>query len=294
MKKAVILANPNAGSASSFKDQLPQIKSILRHRFDTVEIIWTEKEGDGADWISSAASSCDVVIASGGDGTVHEIGGALAELEGNRPAFGILPGGTCNDFARALGMEMEPVAAAKQLATNPVRPVDVGKADGRYFLNFWGIGLITQTSASISPDLKKGVGRFSYYLSALKQITTAPESFRLRVQSDSFEYDNDAVMLLASNGPFTGGIRAFFPDSRVDNGLLEVLIVEALNIRSIAALVGTKLTGTAPDMEGLHYFQTDRLTITCEPVQEIDCDGERGMQTPSDIQLLPGRLNVIW
>jgi diacylglycerol kinase (ATP) len=293
MKKAMIIANPNAGSSRYFKDNLPEIESILRNRFTELEILWTEKAGDGAAWVRGNAHSWDVVITSGGDGTVHEIGGALAAIEENRPVFGILPGGTCNDFARALGMDLDPVAAAKQLAVSSMSPVDVGFADGRYFLNFWGVGLITQTSASISPDLKKGVGRFSYYLSALQQITTQPSKFRLRVKSDAYEFDNDAVMLLASNGPFTGGIRAFSPDSRVDNGVLDVLIVEALNINSIAALVETKLTGTAPDTEGLHYFQTDRLTVICDPDQEIDCDGEIGKQTPSDIQLLPGRLNVI-
>jgi diacylglycerol kinase (ATP) len=294
MKKAMIIANPNAGSSGYFKEHLPEIASILRERFTKLEVLWTEKEGDGAAWVNGHAHSWDVVIASGGDGTVHEIGGAVAEIEESRPAFGILPGGTCNDFARALGMNMDPVAAAKQLAVSSMIPVDVGLADGRFFLNFWGVGLITQTSASISPDLKKDVGRFSYYLSALKQITTEPSKFRLRVKSDAYEFDKDAVMLLASNGPFTGGIRAFLPESRVDNGLLDVLIVEALNIGSIAALVGTKLTGTAPDTEGLHYFQTERLSVTCDPDQEIDCDGERGKRTPSDIQILPGRLNVIW
>jgi diacylglycerol kinase (ATP) len=294
MKKAVIIANPNAGSSSYFKDHLPEIESILRDRFTELEVLWTEKEGDGAAWVRGHAHFWDVVIASGGDGTVHEIGGAIAGIEENRPAFGILPGGTCNDFARALGMDMDPVEAARQLAVSSMIPVDVGLADGRYFLNFWGVGLITQTSASISPDLKKDVGRFSYYLSALKQITNEPAKFRLRVKCDAFEFDNDAVMLLASNGPFTGGIRAFFPESRVNNGVLDVLIVEAINIGSIASLVGTSLTGTAPDTEGLHYFQTDRLSVICEPDQEIDCDGERGKQTPSDIQILPGRLNVIW
>jgi diacylglycerol kinase (ATP) len=294
MKKAMIIANPNAGSSGYFKEHLPEIASILEERFTELEVLWTEKEGDAAAWVRGHSHSWDVVIASGGDGTVHEIGGAVAGIEENRPAFGILPGGTCNDFARAVGMNMDPVAAAKQLAVSSMIPVDVGHADGRYFLNFWGVGLITQTSASISPDLKKDVGRFSYYLSALQHITSVPSKFRLRVKCDAYEFDNDAVMLLASNGPFTGGIRAFFPESRVNNGVLNVLIVEALNIGSIAALVGTKLTGTAPDTEGLHYFQTDRLSVTCDPDQEIDCDGERGKQTPSDIQLLPGRINVIW
>jgi diacylglycerol kinase (ATP) len=294
MNKAMIIANPNAGSSSDFKERLPEIQSILERRFTDVDVLWTEKEGDGAAWVLDHAHDWDIVIASGGDGTVHEIGGAVAQIEGKRPAFGILPGGTCNDFARAVGMDMDPVAAAKQISMNSVNPTDVGFADGRYFLNFWGIGLITQASASINPDLKKGVGRFSYYLSALQQITTEPSKFQLHLKSDAYEYNGEAVLLLVSNGPFTGGIRAFFPASRVDNGVLDVLIVEALNIGSIAALVETKLMGTAVESEGLHYFQTDRLTVSCEPEQEIDCDGERGMQTPSSIQLLPGRIHVIW
>jgi YegS/Rv2252/BmrU family lipid kinase len=291
LNRAAIILNPNAGQGRLQK-QWDQVLEGLNNGFTDVKVYETNEPGDGAVYVKKLQHEADVIIAAGGDGTVHEVAEAIAALEGQIPAFGILPGGTCNDFSRALGMNQDPVIAAQQLSQKQMRHIDIGEFGGEYFTNFWGIGLITHVSESIDPNTKDKFGRLSYYLSAAKSLQTW-EPFDLKVQSEEFSFEGEAAMFLAVNGPFTGGIKPFFPNTDLQDGKLDCLIIEKPSVSFIWDVLQNRLTDTSVEGEGYHYFQSSEIEIQTTPPQLIDCDGERKDRTPSIIKCMKQKLHTL-
>ncbi len=113
MAKAALIMNPNAGNGQ-WADKLNDIQNKLETAYDSAEIYKTSKPGDGAAIVRSIGESVDLLIGFGGDGTIYELINALAPLE-KRPVFAIIPGGTANDFSRAVNMSQEPMEALEQI-----------------------------------------------------------------------------------------------------------------------------------------------------------------------------------
>ncbi|GGE19626.1 bis(5'-nucleosyl)-tetraphosphatase [Marinithermofilum abyssi] len=290
MTHAELILNPAAGRRQLFY-ALDDITRLLQTGFDQVTVYQTTQPGDGALRLKEVATDRDLIIAGGGDGTVHELTNALSSLV-QRPPLAILPGGTCNDFSRALGMEQEPLAAVKQILQKRERRIDVGmSSQGRYFLNFWGIGLITEVSLDIQNQSKERLGRLAYYFSAVQNLWDQ-KSFQLRIQSEDIAFEGEATMLLVGNGSYIGGVQAFFPHSRIDDGQMDVLVIKETSLDSIWSMLMSILTKEWPDSDDLMYFHAKDLTISASPPQEIDCDGEKGEFTPVNLSILPGHLSM--
>ncbi|GGD90395.1 diacylglycerol/lipid kinase family protein [Paenibacillus nasutitermitis] len=290
MPRAVIILNPAAGK-SAMVDQMDRITDKLRLRYDEVVVYQTEAAGDGAAYIQRHAAEFDLIIGFGGDGTIHELINALCPLA-ERPLFAILPGGTCNDFSRAIGMNQDPLLAVEQILVGRVKHVDVGRSGSRYFLNFWGIGLITLVSNNIDSDQKERLGKLSYYISAAQSITGF-EPFSLKITSADFDYDNTACLLVISNGAYTGGMRTFFPETDLEDGLFDVLIIKETSMELAWKAIQLKLTGEMPEGGAVCYFKTNKLSIEASPGQEIDCDGEIGDRTPDELENVRQHLAVL-
>ncbi|MFC7441269.1 diacylglycerol/lipid kinase family protein [Laceyella putida] len=283
--KTLLLVNPHAGN-NQLNQELDRILPRLRKGMGSIHVVQTNRPGDGARAIAEQASSVDLVIAAGGDGTVYECINALSQLE-QRPVFGILPGGTCNDFSRTLRIPQAHDQAAETLLEGRVEAIDVGKHDNHYFLNFWGIGLITQVSDQIQSEIKKQFGRIAYYLSALKTFQEQ-QPFYVEVKVDRVHYKGEAVMVLVGNGSHVGGVEAYFPQSQVNDGLLDVLIFKKLSLPTVTSLTYSLFTEKKPEAEDLLSFQTRVVEVRTEPRLKADCDGEKNSFIPTRLEVLPG------
>lgn len=290
MSKAAIIVNPNAGN-KQLVENIHIVVEKLETQYSEVIVYETKDVGDGGEFLKKIASDIDLIIGAGGDGTIHELVNALCPIE-KRPLFAILPGGTCNDFSRAIGMNQDPFKAIDQILEHKVEQLDVGHCNADYFLNFWGIGLITQVSTNIDSQVKDKFGRLSYYLSAAQTLKDY-ESFSLEIDSPDFTYHGDAAMLIVGNGPFTGGIKAFFPDTDIQDGKFDILIVKEPSLMVLWDAISSKLLNQVPTHEDILYYKTDRLTLKATPDQLIDCDGERNARTPAELVNLKHYLSVI-
>ncbi|KIL34199.1 diacylglycerol kinase [Cohnella kolymensis] len=290
MQKAAIILNPAAGNAQ-LPENIDRIAHKLRDQYDDVTIYETKEAGDGAGFVKKIASEVQLIVGAGGDGTIHELINALAPLE-NRPLFAVVPGGTCNDFSRAIGMAQDPLAAAEQIMSHRIRQVDIGKYGDKYFLNFWGIGLIAQVSTNIDSNLKDKLGKLSYYLSAAQTIPGF-EPFLLKVESERFEYNGKACLLIVSNGAYTGGVKTFFPKTDLQDGLFDVLIIKETSIELAWQAIQSKMTSDIPESDNISYFRADKLTVLATPDQRIDCDGEISGRTPVYLENMRQHLSVI-
>ncbi|MBH8599395.1 diacylglycerol kinase family protein [Thermoactinomyces sp. CICC 10523] len=290
MDKIIFLVNPNAGN----KELITNVDAVSR-RFqeiaDKIEICHTSRPGDSARIIGEQGACADLVIAVGGDGTVHECVNALAKLR-NPPLFAMLPGGTCNDFARTLGISQDYREAVEQIIHLKERKVDIGKHGDRYFLNFWGIGLITQVSEEIRGDLKEKFGRLSYYLSAV-QTLNHQEAFELDIEADTAAFKGKATMVLVGNGSFIGGVNAYFPQSSVTDGWLDVLIFKEVSFSSFWSMLTSYLTTEEPEGKDLVYFHAKKVRVKTTPPLKVDCDGEKNSYTPVTLSILPGHLRMV-
>ncbi|TLS38069.1 diacylglycerol/lipid kinase family protein [Pseudalkalibacillus caeni] len=290
MKKTAIIFNPHAGN-KKLTEYIDVIQQILLSAYSSVTIYRTARTGDGAALVRKLISEVDVIIGAGGDGTIYELINELCKHD-TRPVFSIIPGGTCNDFSRAIGMSQDPLEAAKQIADGREEIIDVGQTDQQYFLNFWGIGMITRVSENINPDTKDLLGRLSYYISTVQTINNK-ESFQLKVESEENSYEGEAVMMLVGNGPFTGGVRAFFPKISLQDGMLDVFILKEASLETFLTMLHSKVSKKAPECKDIIYFQAKSLSIDCIPEQSIDCDGEREYVTPSSVNIAPSYLTFI-
>ena len=132
--KALLIHHLHAGKANR-ENTLGLVAGVLAPAIHELVVVRTDEPGEGEKLCRERGEEFDVVFILGGDGTVHECVNGLASLP-NPPQIGVLPGGTCNDFARSLGISPDAETAAQELLTGRVVPVDVGRADDRVFTNF--------------------------------------------------------------------------------------------------------------------------------------------------------------
>ncbi|GAA5417202.1 putative lipid kinase BmrU [Paraliobacillus ryukyuensis] len=290
MERVAVILNPLAGNGklNNIKDQ---VERILEDTFSEVTIYQTTDAGDGATYVKQVANQVDLIVAAGGDGTIHEVINALAPLPA-RPAFAIIPGGTSNDFSREIGMLQQPLKAAQQITNKKTKWIDVGQSNDHYFLNFWGIGLITQVSETVDNNSKQNMGRLAYYLRTIQTLGKR-RSFHIDLSTPDYEITDDAVMVIVGNGSYTGGIRAFFPEANIEDGLLDVLIIKEASLQAFWSMLQSRVGIEDGYPEGIIALQASEIRIDATPKQAIDCDGERGSVTPSTISVLPKHIEMV-
>ncbi|PAV30695.1 diacylglycerol kinase [Virgibacillus profundi] len=272
--------------------KLARTLPILSQRVKELTVIQTATIEEAKNVCRGFADQIELLIILGGDGTVHECINSLATLE-NKPAIAILPGGTANDFSRMLHMPQNLQAAAHAIVEGDIVDIDLGKADDQYFLNFWGIGLVSETSKNIDDDQKKSLGVLSYFMSTLKTVGQA-ELFSYEIIADDMTYDGEAVMILVLNGKFLGTKELPIPKVSPTDGKLDVLIVKNSNLASFRELLS--MNNPELDADGLTeltHLQVEAIKIKADKSKVIDMDGEMNGTTPSEITILPNHLQMI-
>jgi diacylglycerol kinase (ATP) len=158
-----LIVNPASGGETAL-DHLPALNAGLRAAGD-VDIVLTIGDGDGVEAGRRAATEgYDRLFVAGGDGTLNEVLNGVAQVDGalGRMAFGVLPLGTGNDFATAIGVPATPEAAVEALLSGVEMPVDVGRVNDRCFLNVSAGGFIAEVSDAVRPQLKTVLGKLAY------------------------------------------------------------------------------------------------------------------------------------
>ncbi|TGB01848.1 YegS/Rv2252/BmrU family lipid kinase [Halobacillus salinus] len=284
-EKGLFIFNGNAGN-KEMEPQLSQVLPVIAQAVKQLTSIQTESIDELKDVCQQYGSEVDVMIILGGDGTVHECINSLAELE-KRPVIGILPGGTCNDFSRMMDMPQNLQQAARALVEGEEQPVDVGRTERNYFLNFWGIGLVTQTSFNIDEGQKARFGVLSYFISALKTMNQA-DPFEFKIDVDGEKVEGEAVMVVVMNGRFIGTRPLPVPAIDVSDGKFDVLIIKNSNLTLFKELMTMGQPGTDESrFQELHHRQGKKIKIEIDSVQEVDMDGEIKGSTPAHIEVLP-------
>ncbi|SDI50463.1 diacylglycerol/lipid kinase family protein [Alteribacillus bidgolensis] len=287
-KSALLLINGNYAQDDIQKNIEPTA-GILASHIEEVVIRQTQYKGHTEKICKEAGNQYEAIFIIGGDGTLHECVNGLADLD-NPPVTGILPGGTCNDFSRSLQIPQPLKRAAETLIKGQVRYLDIGKMNDRYFLNFYGIGLIAETSENINENLKGVFGKVSYFISALQMVNnTRPFSFTLETKEQTVE--GEAVMVLISNGNVIGTNKLPFQNNVMDDGEFDIFIIS----EGGAALLREYFNAKNPfaweaDQSDIQHYRSSYVRLETPQPMKADTDGELYMKTPVTINNLHQKL----
>lgn len=290
-ERGLFLYNANVDNGI-MEQKLAQTLPIVSKGVKKLTVIRTESLAEVKHTCAEYAAKVDIVIILGGDGTLHECINSLAPLN-NRPIIAVLPGGTCNDFSRMLNIPQNLYQAAEMIITGEEADIDIGKSADKYFLNFWGIGLISQTSLNIDNDQKKRLGVLSYFLSTLKTINHAdPFSYKIAVNGKTHE--GESVMILVLNGKYIGTREFPLQAINSSDGKLDIVVIKNSTLGTFRELLSMGSPNTnSEQMTELTHFQAESASITTDQEKEIDMDGEIDGVTPADIKILPNHLRMI-
>jgi YegS/Rv2252/BmrU family lipid kinase len=271
------------------------------------EIVWREtRHPHHATELAQAAGDGghDLIIALGGDGLVHEIVNGLMTLPDSvRPALGVVPIGSGNDFAHAIGISGRPEdILARLLQSENFRRVDIGRMtdeSGRavFFDNTLGMGF--DTTVTIRSHRLPVIKGFLMYLTAVIQtILLNHECPSLVLETDNGRWEGAAHMLAFCNGPREGGGFLLSPDSRNDDGTMEYIAVTRLSRLLMFRLISEFMQGTHRRFPQIHMGTFKRLTLTSDRPLQIHADGEVIADFSSatrriEVTILPQALQVV-
>jgi YegS/Rv2252/BmrU family lipid kinase len=221
MRPALAVLNPRAGLAArralSALERSPHWKDVPVH-------VTTRAGEAGEVAAQAAAAGVKLVLSLGGDGTANEVASGLL---GTETALGLVPVGSGNGLARTLGIPLDPDRALPLLAGGLVRRMDVGTANGRPFLNVSGAGFDAEVGADFHDHGKRGGRRgvLTYVrLSLSRTWSYRAESWVLDAGAERFE--GRALVVACMNGQQYGGGAVMAPGARLDDGLLDIVVIE--------------------------------------------------------------------
>jgi lipid kinase YegS len=267
-KKVQLILNGKAAGNDALKTAIARRRAVGQ----TIEVRATSKKGDARRFVAETGE-VDLVIAAGGDGTLNEVVHGLMDLPiAARPALGVVPLGTANDFATGCGIPLDPDEALAVCMEGTAAPVDVGKANEHWFLNAASIGFGAEITATTPPELKHLLGPAAYaVMGAILAMNV--HHYRGRLTSPDREITGSGPVAIVGNGRQAGGGLQVAPRARIDDGLLDVLIVR--DIPATALLTAAReLQELSPDGEYISYWQTPWAEVHTEEAIPVNLDGE--------------------
>lgn len=293
MTRAVIITNPAAGRVRA--RSLEQARQRLSTGGLAIEVAPTRGAGDAVKLAQAAmADGVDLLIAHGGDGTVAEVAGALADGRGR---LGIIPAGTGNLLAGNLGIPSDAAAAAGVILQGHVRSLDLGRLEtslgGRHFAVACGAGLDARMMQATPPRLKRALGRNSYVLTALR-LATAIDPCEFELEVDGTMHRTRAAAVLVANCRYLiPGLLPLHDRVLPDDGCLDVAIFTAASFIDVASQTLALALRRPESHAGIRFLRGIHIRVKATPAMPAESDGDLAGETPLNIDLLPGALNVL-
>lgn len=290
MKRARLIYNPTSGR-EMIKRHLPEILGKLEAAGYEASCHATTGAGDATKAARIAVKrKFDVVIAAGGDGTIHEVVNGLAGGE-FRPKLGIIPAGTTNDFARALHISRDVSGALEIITKGELIPVDIGRINDKYFINIAGGGRITELTYEVPSKLKTMLGQLAYYLKGMEMLPSIKAS-HLKIEYDGKLFDGDAMMFLVGLTNSIGGFEKLAPDASINDGLFSLLILKKVNLAEFIRIATLAVRGEHVNDPNVIYTQANRIKVHSDEKVQLNLDGEFGGLLPGEFENLYRHLEV--
>ncbi len=274
MKKAVLIYNPHSGKAQ-MEGCLSYVVNTFNRNDYKVLVFATQYPKQAQELAEREGEDSDLLVCSGGDGTLNEVVNGIMKLE-HRPTIGYIPSGSTNDFASSLGLPKEMKECAEIVVTGKPFLCDIGKFNDKYFTYVAAFGAFTAVTYMTSQKTKNVLGYQAYILEGVKQLASI-KPIHMRVVYGEQEIEDDFLFGMVSNSTSIGGFKHLTGrDVDLQDGVFEVLLIRNLRQLSDLNCVVSSLIAKCPEGELFYSFKTDRVCFyTDEPVKWV-LDGEFG------------------
>lgn len=292
-----ILVNSRAGGGRSAA-ALPRVKTLLGQQGITARFHSPQSAPEMESAAKQAiADGAKVLLAMGGDGTLQVLANAAA---GSDVVLGILPTGGGNDFAAALGLPKDPVAAAGAILEGAVKRVDLARArtaDGRERLYCGGGGAgLDAAAARYATEVYGSMrGRSRYLLSALSALRNY-STFTIRAEfpgSATGAIESRILVAAALNTPSYGAGLKLAPAARIDDGLLDFVVVKDLTRTEVAGVVFHWALRGELRTQRIECWKVQRVRIAADKPCQFHGDGEILGPLPVDIEVVPQAIQIL-
>ncbi len=234
----------------------------------------------------------DRLLVAGGDGALHY---AIQGLAGSDCALGIVPIGSGNDLARALSVDGNPIRAARRALLGVPRPIDLGRVGDRYFVGTIGLGFDGEVARFVN-EMSGGPSGALAYPYALLRTLWRFEPPVLRVEHDGGAFEDHVMLAVLANSPFFGGGMKIAPGAQLDDGLLDLVILERVAPIRLAAIFPRVYRGSHVKDPRVHYLRSRTATFHANRALTFWADGEPVLPLHDDgatVDVLPRSLLVI-
>lgn len=273
-KKMLFIYNPHAGKAT-IKTHLVDILDIFVKADYEVTVYPTQCSGDAASAAKNRKKSYDLVVCSGGDGTLDEVvSGIMAS--GYQTAIGYVPAGSTNDFANSLHLPRTMTGAAAAVVGGVEFRCDVGTFNHDYFVYIAAFGLFTDVSYETKQEMKNVLGHMAYVLEGMKRLSTI-KSYPLTVQYEETVIEGEFIFGMVTNSVSVGGFKRITGKwVELNDGMFEVTLIKKprnpMELNSIASALILKDI----DTEYMYCFKTNHVTFEAKGAIPWTLDGEFG------------------
>ncbi len=291
MKKARIIYNPTSGR-ELFKKYLPEVLQKFEQAGYETSCHATTCEGDAIQAARSAGErGFDLIVAAGGDGTINEVVNGIAELE-VRPQIAVIPVGTTNDFARAIGIPLNNVIqAVEMILEGEPQKIDIGRVNKQYFINIAGGGRLTELTYEVPSKLKTMVGQLAYYLKGMEMLPSIRPT-EVEIEYDGKLFQGEIMLFLVSLTNSVGGFEKLAPDSKLNDGMFDLLILKKANLAEFIRVASLAIRGEHINDEHILYTKANRVKVTTHDKMQLNLDGEYGGLLPGEFENLYQHIEV--
>lgn len=280
----VILNGKGAGN-----DQVREAIIQLREQGHAIEVRPTWEAGDVDRLVKELVElGCTTIVAGGGDGTQNEVSAAIFQIEeAKRPAMAVLPLGTANDFARGLGLPLEPMPALQiALSTEPVL-IDLVQVNDRSFINMATAGYGTQITVETPELQKKLLGGLAYVMQGITKAGGA-NAISAKITSEDFNWQGKFMALALGNGIQAGGGQKMCPKASINNGKIEITVIEG---EEILPTLWAQLTA-GDEAENMITGQASALLLETDEAIYLNLDGEPLESSRFEVKVIPNALRL--
>jgi diacylglycerol kinase (ATP) len=296
--RVLFIINPTAG-ANQAGTRWTALEGRLRQAGVQAEPRFTTAPGGATEVARQAAGVYDLIVAVGGDGTASEVADGLLSAKSNSTALAVMPFGTGNDFAAALGVRTEGDAIGS-IVSGRTRFVDVieiqcgskPKPVVRHALLFAGVGIVSETLRRTTGTVKRIFGTRLSYPVGLAWALCSHSSPRMRIQCDARNYDERFLFVGASNTEIAGGGMRIAPGARIDDGLLNVNLVRALGRLEGFKQLRRVCRGQHTTHPQVTYLAARSLEVEADQPLEVAADGDLVGYTPARFEIRSEVLQV--
>lgn len=290
--KYTVLYNQSAGNSDSEK-RAKQFKNTAENAQQTVELIGTTSREQAIDYVQKNIKNIETLVVVGGDGSLNTVFSALISLD-NSPVIGILPGGTVNNFARAMNIPLDSKAATEVILHGRVVNADLLHTNQRAIVSSLTLGTIAEMAKGVRQEEKQRWGALAYLFNGAKKIlTTKPAS--IVVKSNHQRYQFITRFLLVTTTSSIGGFTKFDPEVDIDDHQIHITVLKRFSPWRLVGYFSYFITGQIRKLNDASYLKLEQANISSLDDEKVAVriDGDEAGELPVNLYVNKQFIKII-